>query len=510
MARTDGRHRVTRRTKILTGGIGLVLAVSGVVVATTVGDVGHASADAVDKSFFVDITTVAPNVKTPPANRFASKGTFTVDCGKNENGHFNPDNFIAQPGIRNGAQHLHDYVGNLTTNADSNNKSLLAGGTTCKNGDKSAYFWPVVRIDTGDEEKSNAPEQPAEADVDAERAAAIQDAVTPRVDCPDVASQLNEVPDQAQSTVDTELDTLDQEADAANAQMADVQAGGGDPATVLNPLKDKRKASIDKIAQAAGGQLDQSQDLATCAVKDQNSDGIDNGDQNSDGPDVKAAQSQRRGRGGKGNRPPETTTSAPAPSTTTSASELPGPDENNEVAGNDGEIQRPATVALTFRGNPVTRVRAMPQFLRVLYGDAKEGANGPANARASWTCTGFEDRLTEKYPICPEGSKVERIHDFPSCWDGKNIDSANHRTHIVFPDANGRCKQGFVAVPQLRVTLTYDIPRAVQTAGQYKVDSFPEEHHNPLSDHDDFANVMSQRIMWRLVNCVNSGRTCNE
>jgi hypothetical protein len=48
-----------------------------------------------------------------------------------------------------GAQHLHDYVGNLSTDADSNNKSLEAAGTTCKNGDKSAYFWPVVRINDG-------------------------------------------------------------------------------------------------------------------------------------------------------------------------------------------------------------------------------------------------------------------------------------------------------------------------------------------------------------------------
>lgn len=468
MARRDGRHRVPRRTKIATGVVGLALATGGVLVATTTGDPGTAKADPVDKSFFVDITTVAANVQTPQTGRFAAKGTFTVDCGKNENGHFNPDNFIAQPGVRNGAQHLHDYVGNLTTNADSDNRSLLAGGTTCKNGDRSAYFWPVVRIDTGDEDETNAAESPAETDIEAQRDAAVQDAVTPRVDCPDVASELEEVPDQAMTTVDTELGNLDQQADAADQQLASVHAQGGDPAAVLNPLRDRRKASIDKIAQATGGQLDQNQDLATCA------------------PVSSAA-------------------------TTTSASELPGPNASNEVAGNDGEIQRPATVSLTFRGSPVSRVRAMPKFLRVLSGDAKEGVNGSANARAAWTCTGFEDRLIDKYPICPEGSKVERIHDFPSCWDGTNIDSANHRTHIVFPDpGTGRCSRGFVAVPQLRVALTYDIPHDVQVAGQYKVDSFPEEHHNPLSDHDDFANVMSQRIMWRLVTCVNTGRTCTE
>jgi hypothetical protein len=45
---------------------------------------------------------------------------------------------------------------------------------------------------------------------------------------------------------------------------------------------------------------------------------------------------------------------------------------------------------------------------------------------------------------------------------------------------------------------------------RYAVDSFPEEKHNPFSDHDDFANVMSQQIMNRLVDCVNTGKKCRE
>ena len=65
-------------------------------------------------------------------------------------------------------------------------------------------------------------------------------------------------------------------------------------------------------------------------------------------------------------------------------------------------------------------------------------------------------------------------------------------------------------MPQLRISLTYDIPRDVQVAGQYAVDAFPQEEHNPFSDHDDFANVMSQKIMNRLVNCINKNKICKE
>ena len=152
----------------------------------------------------------------------------------------------------------------------------------------------------------------------------------------------------------------------------------------------------------------------------------------------------------------------------------------------------------------------MPQFLRELSGDAKPAVNGTKNTRAAWTCTGLENRILDKYPICPAGSNVERIHDFPGCWDGKNTDSADHRSHVAFADANGQCQQGFKAIPQLRVTLVYNIPAQAQQDKLYTVDSFAEENNNPLSDHDDFINVMSQGLMNQVVDCINSGQNCKQ
>ncbi len=151
----------------------------------------------------------------------------------------------------------------------------------------------------------------------------------------------------------------------------------------------------------------------------------------------------------------------------------------------------------------------MPKFLRALTGDAKPISRGPANARATWTCSGFTDRLSDKYPICPAGQQVQRVQDFPGCWDGKNIDSTNHRDHVAFADTNtGACKQGFVAIPQLRITISYDIPRDVQAKGQFALDSFPEEDHNPFSDHNDFINVNSAQTMQKIATCINKGKTC--
>lgn len=42
---------------------------------------------------------------------------------------------------------------------------------------------------------------------------------------------------------------------------------------------------------------------------------------------------------------------------------------------------------------------------------------------------------------CPDGLRAQIF--FPSCWDGKNLDSPNHKSHVAYPESgaynNGAC-----------------------------------------------------------------------
>jgi hypothetical protein len=283
---------------------------------------------------YIDIRNVTTTVTPPKTQRGGSRGTFAVQCGVDANQHHNPDNYIVAPGVKDGAHHTHDYVGNLTTDADSTDQSLAAGGTTCNFGDKSAYVWPSLR-----------------------------------------------------------------------------------------------KLGVT-------------------------------------GPDSGAL--------------------------------------GGGAEGNVGQILVPQSAQIQFRGNAFNKVVAMPEFLRMITGDAKPLTNGPANVKAQWTCAGQTNKITQKYPLCPNGRGVTRIEDFPSCWDGTNLDSANHRTHVVFPLVDGRCPQNTKAIPQLRITLTYNVP-----AGRsFAVDSFPEQLHDPSSDHSDFENLIPVNVMNGAVSCINGSRNC--
>ncbi|MEU5265771.1 DUF1996 domain-containing protein [Amycolatopsis sp. NPDC021455] len=472
-----GKHRVARRTKIAMGAIGLAIAVGALAVAVTAGRTGEASADPADPSFFIDINKVpAGNNVNAALKKKGAQGSFTVNCGTNaDGGHQNPDNFIAQPGIKNGAQHLHDYVGNLTTNADSSLKSLLAGGTTCKNGDKSAYFWPVIRIDREDKAQNEQKNQKAQQQ-------------------------------QKGKTGDVQEDKSAQDAkDAQDQRNSQGQGGGGRSGKARQQQGDQNQNQDGQQQRRQDNQQQNNQQQDQNNNQDQNKQGQNQQGQNKN-------QQQNQNDQNKNNQNNQNNNQDKANQNQGQQQEELGGIQgaNKEVGDNDGTIIEPESATLKFIGGGAQDVVAMPLGLKILYGDAKQSTNGPKNARPSWTCTGFEDRLTDLYPICPKGSKVERIHAFPNCWDGKNTDSKDHRSHIVFANQQGKCPQGFKNVPQLQVTLVYNVPLDVQQNGEYKVDAFAQEKHNPRSDHDDFANVMSKQIMGRLVNCINSGKACKE
>ncbi|MGW2916163.1 DUF1996 domain-containing protein [Streptomyces asoensis] len=192
-------------------------------------------------------------------------------------------------------------------------------------------------------------------------------------------------------------------------------------------------------------------------------------------------------------------------------------DQNNDGGGkegNVGKILQPAQAQIKFVGNKRGKVVAMPSALRIITGDAKAFVNGNGNANVNWSCTGFENKvqLETQYPICPQGSQVVRTTNFQSCWDGKNIDSANHRTHVAFVQGNGTCANGFKAIPQLQVRLVYNVPAPKLQNGTvvnpYAVDSFPENLHKPITDHNDFINFFSTNLMNKMVNCINTGKKC--
>ncbi|MFI1991827.1 DUF1996 domain-containing protein [Actinoplanes sp. NPDC020271] len=105
----------------------------------------------------------------------------------------------------------------------------------------------------------------------------------------------------------------------------------------------------------------------------------------------------------------------------------------------------------------IAQTRPLPLGLRIVAGNAK--ATGPAdNTIARWSCLhhGEVNPLSD-FVNCPAGSMLESYLDFPHCWDGKNLDSADHRSHMAYPVNNACPASHPVVVPKLRQVMRYPV-----------------------------------------------------
>lgn len=71
-----------------------------------------------------------------------------------------------------------------------------------------------------------------------------------------------------------------------------------------------------------------------------------------------------------------------------------------------------------------------------------------------------KDTLELPAKVCPQGIRASIV--FPSCWDGKNLDSPDHRSHMAYSPggavlANANCPTTHpVRVPQLMYEMQWD------------------------------------------------------
>jgi len=79
-------------------------------------------------------------VGNSPDASAAAAGLWKIDC---KFSHSLPDDPIVHPG-RPGASHLHDFFGNVGTNAKSTYESLNGVTSTCAGGDRAAYWIPAL------------------------------------------------------------------------------------------------------------------------------------------------------------------------------------------------------------------------------------------------------------------------------------------------------------------------------------------------------------------------------
>jgi hypothetical protein len=168
----------------------------------------------------------------------------------------------------------------------------------------------------------------------------------------------------------------------------------------------------------------------------------------------------------------------------------------------NGQMVTPSTATIYYRRKSLARVRAFPAGFKMVAGD--RSASSPQGMQITfWNCGAASSiPASTEVPTCPDmRSQSLRLHvNFPSCWDGRHLDSADHKSHVAYP-VRGACPASHpVAVPA--ISLIYRYPTTggsgvtLSSGGRY-------------SAHADFFNAWRQGTLVSLVNnCLNALRHC--
>ncbi|QIN84212.1 DUF1996 domain-containing protein [Rubrobacter tropicus] len=169
----------------------------------------------------------------------------------------------------------------------------------------------------------------------------------------------------------------------------------------------------------------------------------------------------------------------------------------------DGERLTPSRASIYYRtaGKDHERVRAVPPALKMIAGGLQE------RNHVLWSC-GRKDKTKSQAPPrrCESGVLAATVY-FPDCWDGRNLDSADHRYHVEYADTTdgGRGCPGShpVPLPSVDATFFYELP-AGDPSGRVLVSAGHGFWEEPANYHADLFNAWDQESLTRLVReCIN-------
>jgi Domain of unknown function (DUF1996) len=172
-----------------------------------------------------------------------------------------------------------------------------------------------------------------------------------------------------------------------------------------------------------------------------------------------------------------------------------------------------------------TQIHHIPNGLKIIAGNAsatspQTAAPGQNDPSVNWYCNGAEQSsvLTNSTPTqipasCPKGYLTLEV-EFPQCWDGINLDSADHKSHMAYPyyepnpSKNG-CDAGHpVPIPAITIFGQWPVPGGSLTGWKLSSDMY-SSGPGGMSAHADYMEAWEPSVRDTFVdNCDSKPVDC--
>ena len=185
----------------------------------------------------------------------------------------------------------------------------------------------------------------------------------------------------------------------------------------------------------------------------------------------------------------------------------------------DGTPITPSAILVYYKtgygGVKPADVRAVPTGLRMIAGNSKATA-ATSDGAGRYSCVGGSVGVGWQSSIpttCNQSNLLIMEVSFPQCWDGVNLDSPDHKSHVAAPTGSG-CPTAYpVALPAITYEVYYDLA-AVDLARMAKwrlsSDNYAASTPAGYSAHGDYVFGWDAATMQTFItNCDNASVDCH-
>ena len=169
-----------------------------------------------------------------------------------------------------------------------------------------------------------------------------------------------------------------------------------------------------------------------------------------------------------------------------------------------------------YLGVSPSEIQAFPPGLRMISGRSTASAPDPAPSwrrPVNWNC-GFDSAgngtaFSPGMQQCAPGQFVRLTLAFPQCWNGRDLDSADHQSHMAWADGTGCPASHPVAVPQVTMNFYWPVPAGGNADWRLASDMYAGGDAG-WSGHADWWNGWDPTVeqVW-IDRCVRAGLDCS-
>lgn len=175
-----------------------------------------------------------------------------------------------------------------------------------------------------------------------------------------------------------------------------------------------------------------------------------------------------------------------------------------------GKPIRPLSNLVYYKTDNPALVTVPPVGLRMI-ANGSSNTTGPSSQYARknrYTCTG-DNTWGESIGPCANGSTIHWMMSFPDCWDGKNLDSPDHKSHMAF-QSNGNCPATHpVLIPEITYNVHYPVTNGTAN-WRLASDHYSTTLPGGYSGHGDWMNGWDQKFLEGFINnCLKKSVDCH-